>query len=360
MNRISREAVDEFEKRLRTEKELLFGCQTDAGFFKRISTSFLPFLRRDPVSSEIIGKWQESCVDMSLIAKANGQVVTAFLELWRYAKQAKNLSLKRSLIQILRKVKGPARYIEISSQPFSRTISFHLRKLYAEHIANTEDFSFAPAVLELEKRNAEWNALADNDPSLVWLHMITLENCQTLVSTPVLSMRWETIRGDKLSIGIRAYAAQQKFHLAFSAEELRFFGRSNRAPQYFVREKFQKYIDRLCQELLRLLHATVVEELPVHLVGKTSAEIHWRKKQFQEDLSKLCPIGKIIWKESIKNCADPSSISQKNVADEIKRVAEARQISLHSKVPNRYKAAAKKTDPRIYRDGKYQGLKSGL
>lgn len=90
MNQISKHAVDEFEKRLQAEKELLFGCDTALGFFNRISGSFLPFLRTDVIASLIVTKWQEASVDLSFIEKANEQLRVAFLQLWECAEQSNN------------------------------------------------------------------------------------------------------------------------------------------------------------------------------------------------------------------------------------------------------------------------------
>lgn len=360
MNQISKHAVDEFEKRLQAEKELLFGCETERGFFNRISGSFLPFLRTEVIASLVVTKWQEASVDLSLVEKANEQLRVAFLQLWECAAQSNNRALKRQLIEILRQVRGPARYIEISSGNFPRRISYAIQPLYAEHIAKTEHFSFAPAVLELERREAAFHALADNDPSFLWIEMITVENCQKLIDVPVFSIRWKMIRGDKKTMGIRAYAARQEYHLAMTADELRLLGRSKRAPHYFVREKFERYIHRLCQKLLHALRNKVVQEpffTPVSL--EKEDKDHWRTKQYNEDLGKLTPIGTEVWKAALSSGQDPSAFSQSSVADKIQELAEKRQIALHSKARSRYEDAAKQTDPRIYENGKYLGLKSG-
>ena len=161
-------------------------------------------------------------------------------------------------------------------------------------------------------------------------------------------------------MGIRAYAARQEYHLSMTAAELRSLGRSERAPHYFVREKFERYIHRLCLELLNALRNMVVQEPSFTLVSLEKEEKdHWRTKQYNEDLAKLTPIGTEVWKRALSGDQDPSAFSQSSVADKIQELAEERQIALHSKARSRYEDAAKQTDPRIYENGKYLGLKPG-
>ena len=192
--------------------------------------------------------------------------------------------------------------------------------------------------------------------------MITLENCMLLKDGLDFSLRWETIRGDKSTIGIRAHQMHQRFALAFSAPELRALGKPNRKPHYFIREVFERYIDRICKELMRSLLSMIVKEpSPLISLGKKAEdEPHWRTKKLKEDLRLLIPIAREVWKEALKGGQDPAMFSQEVVAKKVKEIAEARKTPLQLKTPSRYLQAAKETDPREYAaaGGAYLGLKS--
>ena len=46
MNPNTKQAIDEFEKRLQSEKELLFECETEPGFFEEFQLTFSHFLEQ--------------------------------------------------------------------------------------------------------------------------------------------------------------------------------------------------------------------------------------------------------------------------------------------------------------------------
>lgn len=84
---------------------------------------------------------------------------------------------------------------------------------------------------------------------------------------------------------------------------------------------------------------------------------HWRTRYQREDLEKLCPIGKEVWKATVHSGVDMARISQEKVAEEIAKVAKQRGVLLHSWTDNRFLVAAQMTDPRRYENHKYVGLK---
>ena len=207
------------------------------------------------MSAPIVVKWQRACTDLSLVVKANDQLKVAFLQLWELAKKSGSRVLKRQLIHILRKVKGPSPHVEITQHTPLTIASRLLRPLYAFHIVKTDDFSFAPAVLKMEKCASEFHSIADNDPAFLWLHMITLENCHNNKNISLFSLHWKTIHGDKSTIGTRSYEAYQKFSVVMTASELRSLDHPKSKPHYFIRKTFERYIDRLCKEIMLAVRA---------------------------------------------------------------------------------------------------------
>lgn len=94
------------------------------------------------------------------------------------------------------------------------------------------------------------------------------------------------------------------------------------------------------------------------VVPTKGAKGHWRTLHLEEDLEKLIPIGNEVWRATIQGGVDIAGVSREDVGKRIREVAEKRDVQLRDSRDNRFLRAAKKTDPRDWKNGKCVGLKS--
>ena len=117
-------------------------------------------------------------------------------------------------------------------------------------------------------------------------------------------------------------------------------------------------ITALSEKLLNILQKEIDSNLYSLKKDKQNKK-HWKAKQNTEDINALIPYAKKMWIKTIKKPKLPMKIGYKNLSSKLDSELPY-TLSLHvdrdKRVP-RIENALKLTDPRIYENGKYKGLK---
>lgn len=140
------------------EKTILFGCKDDSSFFQRLILKTIPLIRG--LFPEHVNSWQDKLRKNDTIRKVNEELTSAFIELWKHAKEKNKWDLQKELIRLLQKVRGPR--FEFGDTLLKRIFS-DLQELHVNHLGLPKKYPFsnlALKVVELERTRKYNNSFA--------------------------------------------------------------------------------------------------------------------------------------------------------------------------------------------------------
>ena len=343
-----KESKNDFFERLKKEFNLVKSCETNLGFFQRIVERFIPFLRSESCVNDILKKMEKELTDESGVLQANEELVIAFSELWGVAKNTNDKFLKRELIAILRKVRGPARFVKLGAT-LIRRIYPYLERLYKAKISHEAETVFAQAALKLFQMDGDekrFQANAECSPRYLWLELLVLESCWPIKNKNVLQFRWKRLYGDLKTVGIRSNELYNQWLLQGVAEELRVVDKPGYSLQYFRRSKFEFILTRFVDELglinqdLQVFLELKDPEKDLQTRNDNLKEVHSKTRRYHEDLLNLKEVMDLLWKNH-------PSWSREEIIEEAKTMVkyEIKSFSLNCETDALYKTAARETDP---------------
>jgi hypothetical protein len=229
---------------------------------------------------------------------------------------------------------------------------------------------FAPSAYRLIQQvsQGELGLKCDADPQNTWMQLCWFEECWS-IRNEELWIGWHRCEGSGLEVWLKAHQGYMRARLCRMAGDFAFVDHygADRKTEFFHRDVLQGWLQRVISELLLLLRKQQranppgQDEITLFVVPKGRKKIHGRTTQMLVDLGNLRPIGEKIWRQTIAATPekDWKSLPREDVEKEIIKRAKAEGIALHLDVPARYERAAKETDPRLWENGAFQGLKPG-
>jgi hypothetical protein len=147
---MNKKMYEKFEL-LSLEMELLKTCTTDLGFFQRFVTRTIPLIRT--LFPNLVQNWEMDLLTNSKVVKAIKELVNAFFSIWEVASKKQDIRLKKQLIDLLRRVRGPR--FELGN-PLIRGVYPWIKELYITHVLLRAKFSFAVKAMEIIGFDYTW------------------------------------------------------------------------------------------------------------------------------------------------------------------------------------------------------------
>lgn len=363
---------EKFLDRVRKEIEAIKRCSSNSGFIERISSRFLPMLREDVVSSELVRKWEitikQDKDELEVLAiKGCEELTMAFKDLWcelvsrpkanlREGKMGivacriNEVSAARFLVNIMKIVceGGVCCYVE-----YPMKIAYELLKnMYCERIAKSWDFRFAPNAyryLEITSLR-EIAARVESVPHSAWEFLVILAKAWSLRGKQ-LRVGGGRVRGKKETRIYRAHQADLEARFNYFAEDLKKCSVMDGQLQIFKRQFYHNILDNLVFEIEIALRKTN----PVIDTISQDGDIHASTLKYREDMEILIPqCEEIIHGKGCK-------IKNQQLIVMIQRLIDDGEIQLNDPTPTRIEEAVRqarakaKGIPRIVKSRRKDG-----
>ena len=345
------------------EKDLLFTCRTNKGFIQRLSTRFLPKLRTDSNILPFITEWEQSEIQEELLKQqAYKELAHAFIEVKKVlaileAKGTKICLDKECKITAVEHIQDAIcaenSFLSCREPPYAR-VYYKIKALYINHISKSYEIEFAPTALDLIEKDKLTNFLAsgDCDASFLWRHLTSIERAWKVAGNRH-SIGWEKILIDDETMWLNSDAAFRIAFRNFVANELWNSDEPSYKREFYERRLIESLIDRLLKEITLLLASNSGQ--------KTDEQSNHRSAtKRNEDIKALIPFAQKMWEKEFPKSTDPMHMSPEELANEL-LANLPHTLRLHTEGDSRLPravAAIKKTDPRIFKGGKYLGPKT--
>lgn len=140
-------------ERMEAELKFLEECPTNRAFFLRLSERTIPMFRSFYLDQANL--WKHQAVERGRIEEVNKELTNAFKVLWEETAPRDRWKIRRTLILLLRKIRGPS--FDCHGPGFSfdfglgliNSVYVALQELYLHHISLPREYPFAPAALKI-------------------------------------------------------------------------------------------------------------------------------------------------------------------------------------------------------------------
>jgi hypothetical protein len=116
---------------------ILLGCKSDYSFFQRLILKTIPLIRK--LFPEQVNLWKDKSRENNTIKKINDELTSAFIELWKHAKEKRKWDLQKKLIRLLQQVRGPRFDF---GDTLLRRIFPDLQELHVNHLGFSKKYPF--------------------------------------------------------------------------------------------------------------------------------------------------------------------------------------------------------------------------
>jgi hypothetical protein len=249
---------------LELEKTLLIACATDLGFFYRLATKSIPMLLSHPIIGAYIREWDAEINDTQTVCRAAEEVRATLKRMWRRSIKSRDRELRVNVWKIVRMIRGPAMYKNLIGSLVEQI--YHPLKNLFQTCFKHENFDKShPNLSQLyEKDDVEkFRIESDAEPKQLWLKLSMVRTCWPLRNGRALPFYWAIPRGTAEEIGTAAVDQHRRFMLQAIAENFKdlnsrnkpnhSLNRSSKPIYYFARERFNKVVTRLFDEIVVLI-----------------------------------------------------------------------------------------------------------
>src|SRR3990167_3148415 len=268
MLRINKQEIDELEKKLQAERELLVGCSTKFGAFERIATRIIPMLRDGRLIKELIHEWDTVNRDKTLLVRAYSEMDAACQQI----RNGKDIhpSLREAANQIFEEVRRSGTCFDVSKDvPPCHRVYYKLKIIYVSAITKTWDITFAPSASRIlqESSHVELSLKGDADPRYLWKALTTFEECWGLRKN-ILCISWPEACGEGVEMWLNADSEYRDAYRRRLACDFSVTDDPNRETRFFQREHLEQWVDRLFKEIILILRQVGEGSNSVPLIEK--------------------------------------------------------------------------------------------
>jgi len=313
MSQVSKQAVEELEKKFRVERELLAGCSVKFGAFERVGARIIPMLRSDPLTKRLIQEWDRLNNDATLLVRAYAEMHAACQQIQNDTNV--HPSWRGEVDRILEEVRRGGSCFDLFKElPPCHRVYHKLKSLYVSAIAKTWEITFAPSAWRIIQENGQGELAlkTDADPRLLWKQLTIFEECWA-IRDDGCCIHWPEAKGEGVEMWMNAdsgYRVARRCRLAGDFSFANHYG-PDRRTEFFHRERLEQWVDRMFKEIILILQAEIkdTDTVPASPIlhpqyfgnqditpvsSKKMKKTHKRTVFATEDFAVLCPIAEEI------------------------------------------------------------------